>query len=259
MKAVILAGGLGTRLSEETTDKPKPMVEIGDRPILWHIMKIYSSHGIKEFIICCGYKGYLIKEYFNNYSLYNSNITFDLESGDYSLKSNHKEDWKISCVDTGSETQTGGRLKRIKEFIKKGETFLFTYGDGVGDIDISKSIKEHEESKKIATVTAVNPPGRFGALKINEHKEVISFDEKPTKGNTWINGGFFVLNYEIFDYISGDNMPWEDKPLKKMSKEKNLNCFFHNGFWQPMDTLREKNMLDQMCRNNKAPWITWKK
>ncbi|MDB4849058.1 glucose-1-phosphate cytidylyltransferase [Gammaproteobacteria bacterium] len=257
MKAVILAGGLGTRLSEETYDKPKPMVEIGGKPILWHIMKIYASHGIKDFIICCGYKGYYIKEYFYNYALHNSNIEFKLSDNDFKLTNNNAENWSVNCVDTGQETQTGGRLKRAKEHLIPGESFLFTYGDGVGDIDITKVIESHNLSKKIATVTAVNPPGRFGALNINDDGSVNSFDEKPARGNTWINGGFFVLETDVFDYIEGDNMPWEDEPLKRITNENQLNSYKHYGFWQPMDTIREKSILEEMYQSGTAPWVTW--
>ena len=212
MKAVILAGGLGTRLSEETYDKPKPMVEIGGKPILWHIMKIYASHGITDFIICCGYKGYYIKEYFYNYALHNANIEFNLSHNDFKLTNNNAEDWNVNCVDTGQDTQTGGRLKRVAKYLEPGEKFLFTYGDGVGDINIKKVIESHNSSKKIATVTAVNPPGRFGALNIADNGSVANFDEKPKTGNTWINGGFFVLETDVFDYIDGDSMPWEEDP-----------------------------------------------
>lgn len=257
MKAVILAGGLGTRLSEETADKPKPMVNIGGKPILWHIMKIYSMHGVNEFIICCGYKGYILKEYFYNYALHNSDASFNLKEKSFSLNRNSSEEWTVHCVDTGLNTQTGGRLKRIQDYIDD-ETFLFTYGDGVGDIDISKTIKNHKKSKKIATITAVSPPGRFGALKINGiTNEVEIFEEKPQKGNTWINGGFFVLEPEVFNYISGDNMPWEDEPLKNITKERQLNCYKHDGFWQPMDTIREKSILNQLYLNGEAPWKIW--
>ncbi len=257
MKAVILAGGLGTRLSEETADKPKPMVNIGGKPILWHIMKIYSMHGVNEFIICCGYKGYILKEYFYNYALHNSDASFNLKEKSFSLNRNSSEEWTVHCVDTGLNTQTGGRLKRIQDYIDD-ETFLFTYGDGVGDIDISKTIKNHKKSKKIATITAVSPPGRFGALKINDiTNEVEIFEEKPQKGNTWINGGFFVLEPEVFNYISGDNMPWEDEPLKNITKERQLNCYKHDGFWQPMDTIREKSILNQLYLNGEAPWKIW--
>lgn len=257
MKAVILAGGLGTRLSEETADKPKPMVEVGGKPILWHIMKIYSMHGVNEFIICCGYKGYILKEYFYNYALHNSDASFNLKEKSFSLNRNSSEEWTVHCVDTGLNTQTGGRLKRIQDYIDD-ETFLFTYGDGVGDIDISKTIKNHKKSKKIATITAVSPPGRFGALKINDiTNEVEIFEEKPQKGNTWINGGFFVLEPEVFNYISGDNMPWEDEPLKNITKERQLNCYKHDGFWQPMDTIREKSILNQLYLNGEAPWKIW--
>ncbi|MDA9174221.1 glucose-1-phosphate cytidylyltransferase [Gammaproteobacteria bacterium] len=257
MKAVILAGGLGTRLSEETYDKPKPMVEIGGKPILWHIMKIYASHGISDFIICCGYKGYYIKEYFYNYALHNSNIEFKLSDNDFKLTNNNAENWSVNCLDTGQETQTGGRLKRAKEHLIPGESFLFTYGDGVGDIDITKVIESHNFSKKMATVTAVNPPGRFGALNINDDGSVNNFDEKPTKGNTWINGGFFVLETDVFDYIEGDNMPWEDEPLKRITNENQLNSYKHYGFWQPMDTIREKSILEEMYQSGTAPWVTW--
>ncbi len=257
MKAVILAGGLGTRLSEETYDKPKPMVEIGGKPILWHIMKIYAFHGINDFIICCGYKGYFIKEYFYNYALHNSNIEFNLSKNNFKLSNNNAEDWNVKCVDTGQITQTGGRLKRIEKYIDDGETFLFTYGDGVGDINISDVIRNHKDSKKIATVTAVNPPGRFGVLDIGEDGIVNKFDEKPERGQTWINGGFFVLESDVFKYIEGDEMPWEHTPLKTITKENQLNSYKHPGFWQPMDTIREKEILNSMYRSNKAPWKVW--
>jgi glucose-1-phosphate cytidylyltransferase len=257
MKAVILAGGLGTRLSEETYDKPKPMVEIGGKPILWHIMKIYASHGITDFIICCGYKGYYIKEYFYNYALHNANIEFKLSDNDFKLTNNNAENWSVNCVDTGAETQTGGRLKRVEKYLTPGESFLFTYGDGVGDIDIQKVIESHNLSQKMATVTAVNPPGRFGALNINADGSVKNFDEKPNKGNTWINGGFFVLETDVFDYINGDHMPWEDEPLKKITNENQLNSFKHYGFWQPMDTIREKSILEEMYKSGTAPWVKW--
>lgn len=257
MKAVILAGGLGTRLSEETYDKPKPMVEIGGKPILWHIMKIYSSYGINDFIICCGYKGYFIKEYFYNYSLHNSNVSFDLSNNTVQLTSSGSEKWNVNCVDTGANTQTGGRLKRIESLIEPGETFLFTYGDGVGDINISKVIESHKASGKKATLTAVNPPGRFGNLTIEDNGEVKKFDEKPLTGNTWINGGFFVLESDIFKYINGDEMPWEDEPLKTITKENQLNAYKHYGFWQPMDTIREKEILNKSYNSNQALWKTW--
>ena len=257
MKAVILAGGLGTRLSEETYDKPKPMVEIGGKPILWHIMKIYASHGITDFIICCGYKGYYIKEYFYNYALHNANIEFKLSDNDFKLTNNNAENWSVNCVDTGADTQTGGRLKRVEKYLTPGESFLFTYGDGVGDIDIQKVIESHNLSQKMATVTAVNPPGRFGALNINADGSVKTFDEKPNKGNTWINGGFFVLETDVFDYIKGDHMPWEDEPLKKITNENQLNSFKHYGFWQPMDTIREKSILEEMYKSGTAPWVKW--
>lgn len=257
MKAVILAGGLGTRLSEETYDKPKPMVEIGGKPILWHIMKIYSSYGINDFIICCGYKGYFIKEYFYNYSLHNSNVSFDLSNNTVQLTSSGSEKWNVNCVDTGANTQTGGRLKRIESLIEPGETFLFTYGDGVGDINISKVIESHKASGKKATLTAVNPPGRFGNLTIEDNGEVKKFDEKPLTGNTWINGGFFVLESEIFKYINGDEMPWEDEPLKTITKENQLNAYKHYGFWQPMDTIREKEILNKLYNSDQALWKTW--
>ncbi|MDB4135737.1 glucose-1-phosphate cytidylyltransferase [Gammaproteobacteria bacterium] len=257
MKAIILAGGLGTRLSEETYDKPKPMVEIGGKPILWHIMKIYASHGITDFIICCGYKGYYIKEYFYNYALHNANIEFKLSDNDFKLTNNNAENWSVNCVDTGQETQTGGRLKRVKEYLTPGESFLFTYGDGVGDIDIQKVIESHKLSQKMATVTAVNPPGRFGALNINDDGSVKDFDEKPNKGNTWINGGFFVLETDVFNYIEGDSMPWEDVPLKKITNENQLNSYKHYGFWQPMDTIREKSILEEMYKSGAAPWVKW--
>ena len=226
MKAVILAGGLGTRLSEETHSKPKPMVEIGGMPILWHIMKIFDFYGINEFIICCGYKGFYIKDYFNNYHLRNTDVTFDLTSNSSSIIRNTKENWSVTCVDTGDDTLTGGRLKRVKEFLSPNEPFLFTYGDGVGDINVNNLLNFHKSHGKLATVTAVTPPGRFGIMKINENNEVSQFNEKPESGNAWINGGFFVLDPSVIDFISGDHIPWEEEPLQKITQnnfQKNVN------------------------------------
>ena len=257
MKAVILAGGLGTRLSEETYDRPKPMVEIGGKPILWHIMKIYASYGITDFIICCGYKGYYIKEYFYNYALHDSNVEFNLSNNSFELINNNTEEWKVNCVDTGLKTQTGGRVKKIEKYLDPGESFLLTYGDGVGDINIKEAIDSHNLSKKIATVTAVNPPGRFGALDISNNGSVKNFDEKPKKGNTWINGGFFVLETDVFRYINDDLMPWEDEPLKKITNDNQLNAYKHEGFWQPMDTIREKVILEELYKSGRAPWVKW--
>jgi glucose-1-phosphate cytidylyltransferase len=257
MKAVILAGGLGTRLSEETYDRPKPMVEIGGKPILWHIMKIYASYGITDFIICCGYKGYYIKEYFYNYALHDSNVEFNLSNNSFELTNNNTEEWKVNCVDTGLKTQTGGRVKKIEKYLDPGESFLLTYGDGVGDINIKEAIDSHNLSKKIATVTAVNPPGRFGALDISNNGSVKNFDEKPKKGNTWINGGFFVLETDVFRYINDDLMPWEDEPLKKITNDNQLNAYKHEGFWQPMDTIREKVILEELYKSGRAPWVKW--
>lgn len=257
MKAVILAGGLGTRLSEETYDRPKPLVEIGGKPILWHIMKIYASYGITDFIICCGYKGYYIKEYFYNYALHDSNVEFNLSNNSFELTNNNTEEWKVNCVDTGLKTQTGGRVKKIEKYLDPGESFLLTYGDGVGDINIKEAIDSHNLSKKIATVTAVNPPGRFGALDISNNGSVKNFDEKPKKGNTWINGGFFVLETDIFRYINDDLMPWEDEPLKKITNDNQLNAYKHEGFWQPMDTIREKVILEELYQSGRAPWVKW--
>ena len=255
MKAVILAGGLGTRLSEETTTKPKPMVEIGGKPILWHIMKTYSSYGIDDFIICCGYKGYVIKEYFNNYFLHQSDVTINLTNNSKKYHKSKAENWNITLVDTGDYTMTGGRLKRIKEFIDEDE-FCMTYGDGVADIDISKSIDFHRSHGKLATITAVYPPGRFGALNIVKDS-VTSFEEKPKGDGGLINGGYFVLNRKVLDYINDDNTLWEQDPLKNLAKDDQLMAFEHKGFWQPMDTLRDKNNLENLYIENKAPWKKW--
>ena len=256
MKAVILAGGLGTRLSEETILKPKPMVEVGGMPILWHILKIYSSHGINEFIICCGYKGYVIKEYFANYFLHMSDVTFDLQDNSMVVHKKNAEPWKITLVDTGDETMTGGRLKRVKDFVEDDPAFCFTYGDGLSDVNIAQSIKFHKEKGLLATVTAVQPPGRFGALEI-EDGNVQGFLEKPRGDGGLINGGFFVLSPRCIDYIGGDEVSWEDSPLSKLAKEGELAAFEHHGFWQPMDTLREKNLLEDLWNSGKAPWKTW--
>ncbi len=255
MKAVILAGGLGTRISEETNLKPKPMVEIGGKPILWHILKIYSHFKINEFIICCGYKGYVIKEYFDNYFLHNCDVTFDMEDNSMKIHSQNAEPWKITLVDTGENTMTGGRLKRVKEFLGN-DTFCFTYGDGVANINIEKLIKFHSENKTKATLTAVQPPGRFGSLEF-ERGRVISFQEKPKGDGNLINGGFFVLEPSVIDLIDGDQCIWEDKPLKQLASEKQLSAFFHTDFWQPMDTLRDKNYLQELWETQKAPWKLW--
>jgi len=256
MKAVILAGGLGTRLSEETLDRPKPMVEIGGRPILWHIMKIYTHFGINDFIICCGYKGYMIKEYFANYALHMSDVTFDLEKNKITFHKARTEPWNVTLLDTGENSFTGGRLLRVKEYIKNDDAFCFTYGDGLSDIDISATIKFHRSHKKIATITAVYPPGRFGALSIHE-KEVIGFKEKPQGDGGMINGGYFVLSPKVFDLIKDDKTIWEEEPLNKLSKMGQLMAYEHNGFWQPMDTLRDKYNLQNLWTKGNAPWRIW--
>ncbi|MDC0062311.1 glucose-1-phosphate cytidylyltransferase [Pseudomonadota bacterium] len=257
MKAVILAGGLGTRLSEETHSRPKPMVEIGGKPILWHIMKIFDSYGINEFIVCCGYKGFFIKEYFKNYHLRNTDVTFDLKNNSSKILTNTQENWSVTCVDTGENTLTGGRLKRIKGFLDPEESFLFTYGDGVGDINIKNLLEFHKSHGKLATVTAVNPPGRFGILKISENNNVSQFNEKPDIGNAWINGGFFVLQPSVIDYISGDKISWEEEPLQQITRDNQLSAYKHEGFWQPMDTIAEKKYLEKLYVSNKAPWRMW--
>lgn len=257
MKAVILAGGFGTRLSEETNIKPKPMVEIGGMPILWHIMKIYSHFGINDFIICCGYKGYVIKEYFANYALHNSDVTFDLRRDTIDIHSSKTEPWRVTLIDTGKHSMTGGRLLRAAPFIGD-EHFCFTYGDGVGDINIAALVEMHKrDSNTFATVTAVKPPGRFGSLKINEDQIVDEFLEKPAGDGTRINGGFFVCSPEVFNYLGGDESVWEEEPLAALASEGRLKAFLHDGFWQPMDTLREKKLLDDLWSMNNAPWKVW--
>lgn len=256
MKAVILAGGLGTRLSEETDKRPKPMVEIGGRPILWHIMKMYSSHGINEFIVCCGYKGYVIKEYFANYFLHMSDITFDMQNNTMEVHNKRAEPWKVTLVDTGEKSMTGGRLRRVAEHVKNEENFCFTYGDGVSDINITESIKFHLAHGKAATLTATYPPGRFGALDI-ESGQVINFKEKPKGDGAMINGGFFVLKPEVLDYLVDDSTIWEQEPLRILAQAGELMAFEHHGFWQPMDTLHDKNLLENLWETNKAPWKTW--
>jgi len=257
MKAVILAGGLGTRLSEETDIKPKPMIEIGHRPILWHIMKIYSAHGVNEFVICCGYKGYLIKEYFSNYFLHMSDVTFDMSENSMQVHQNYAEPWKVTVVDTGEDTMTGGRLRRAYEYVKNDEAFCFTYGDGVGDVDITKLIMFHKEHGKQATLTATRPPGRYGALKFNSEGDVERFEEKPQGDGSWINGGFFVLSPKVVDRIAEDSSSWEDEPLSGLAQDGQLAAFKHEGFWQPMDTLREKNLLNDLWEADEAPWKVW--
>ncbi len=256
MKVVILAGGLGTRISEETHLKPKPMVEIGGKPILWHIMKMYSKHGITDFIICCGYKGYIIKEYFSNYFLHQSDVTFCMKDNSIKVHKKRVEPWTITLVDTGIDSMTGGRLSRVSEYIKDEEMFCFTYGDGVSDLNISELIQFHKKHGKDATLVAAYPPGRFGALNIHEGK-VMQFTEKPRGDGTLINGGFFVLSPNVLDRITGDDCIWEQEPLKSLAKEKNLMAFEHKGFWQPMDTLRDKKYLQELWEKGEAPWKTW--
>ncbi|MBK1882472.1 glucose-1-phosphate cytidylyltransferase [Luteolibacter pohnpeiensis] len=254
MKAVILAGGLGTRLSEETSVKPKPMVEIGGRPILWHILKIYSSCGINDFIICAGYKGYIIKEYFANYFLHMSDVTFDMANNSMEVHQKNAEPWRVTIVDTGDETMTGGRIKRIAPYLDG--PFCCTYGDGVGNIDIPASIEFHRKSGLLATLTGVQPPGRFGSFQL-EGDKISSFIEKPKGDGSWINGGFFVLDPKVIDYIDDDSTIWERKPLESLAAEGQLGIFRHHGFWRPMDTLRDKHELEELWENRKAPWKTW--
>ncbi|SFQ25953.1 glucose-1-phosphate cytidylyltransferase [Variovorax sp. 770b2] len=256
MKTVILAGGLGTRISEETHLKPKPMIEIGGKPILWHIMKIYSAHGIRDFIICCGYKGYVIKEYFANYFLHMSDVTFDMEHNRMEVHQRYAEPWRITLVDTGEETMTGGRLKRVAEHIQNEEAFCFTYGDGVGDIDITKLIEFHHANGLQATLTATSPPGRFGALDLRDHK-VMAFKEKPKGDGGLINGGFFVLSPKVLELLDGDGTIWEREPLERLAQDQQLGAFEHKGFWQPMDTLRDKVHLEELWQSGKAPWKVW--
>ena len=256
MKAVILAGGLGTRISEETHLKPKPMVEIGGRPILWHVMKIYSHYGINDFIICCGYKGYVIKEYFANYFLHMSDVTFDMVQNRMEVHQQYAEPWKVTLVDTGDETMTGGRLKRVASYIKGEKAFCFTYGDGVSDIDISALIAFHEAQNLKATITATIPPGRFGALEFDGNR-VASFQEKPRGDGAMINGGFFVLSPKVLELIGDDSTIWEKEPLESLAKDGELAAFHHYGFWQPMDTLRDKTHLEELWASGNAPWKVW--
>lgn len=256
MKAVILAGGLGTRISEETHLKPKPMVEIGGRPILWHIMKIYSAYGVNDFVICCGYKGYLIKEYFANYFLHMSDVTFDMAINRMEVHQKKAEPWRVTLVDTGDLTLTGGRLKRVGQYLKDETEFCFTYGDGVADINIDALIEFHRQHGKLATVTAVQPPGRYGAL-LREGNCVRGFQEKPPGDGAWINGGFFVLSPRVLDYIEDDQTSWEGAPLETLAREGQLEAFDHRGFWQPMDTLRDKNQLEELWQGGRAPWKVW--
>ncbi len=256
MKAVILAGGLGTRISEETHLKPKPMIEIGGKPILWHIMKLYAAHGVTEFIICCGYKGYVIKEYFANYFLHMSDITFDMTTNEMEVHQRKAEPWRVTLVDTGEETLTGGRLKRVEEYLKNDSAFCFTYGDGVSDVDIGDLIAFHQAHGKWATVTAVQPPGRYGALE-RTGDQVTGFVEKPRGDGGMINGGFFVLSPRCFDLIDGDDTSWEASSLVRLAESKQMMAFEHHGFWQPMDTLRDKNHLEELWAAGKAPWKVW--
>lgn len=256
MKAVLLAGGLGTRISEETHLKPKPMIEIGGRPILWHIMKIFSTHDVNEFIICCGYKGYVIKEYFANYFLHMSDVTYDIANNTMQVHRQYAEPWRVTLVDTGEGTMTGGRLKRVGEYLKDDEAFCFSYGDGVSDVDISRIIDFHNRHGKWATVTAVSPPGRYGALEM-QGDGVKGFAEKPRGDGGLINGGFFVLSPKVLDLIEGDDQPWETAPLERLAAMGQLKAYRHDGFWQPMDTLREKNLLEDLWARGEAPWKTW--
>jgi glucose-1-phosphate cytidylyltransferase len=256
MKAVILAGGLGSRIAEETHLKPKPMIEIGGRPILWHIMKLYYAHGVRDFIICCGFKGYVIKEYFANYGLHMSDITFDLSQNSIEFHRQSAENWRVTLVDTGENSMTGGRLKRVASYLKDEEAFCFTYGDGVSNVDIGKTIAFHKGHGKQATVTAVRPPARYGALQL-EGTEVQGFIEKPEGEGGFINGGFFVLSPRVIDRIDADHSSWEGEPLMGLAKDGELQAYFHEGFWQPMDTLRDKNHLESLWQSGAPPWKSW--
>jgi glucose-1-phosphate cytidylyltransferase len=256
MKAVLLAGGLGSRFAEETDVKPKPMIEIGGRPILWHIMKIYAAHGISDFIVCLGYKGYVIKEFFKNYMLHNADVTFDLRRNEMIVHHAAAEPWSVTLIETGAETMIGGRLKRILPFVGDDEAFCFTYGDGVGDVDITAGIALHRETGRLATVTATRPPGRFGALRF-EGDRVTGFQEKPVGDGGWINGGFFVASPKIGDYIEGDATVWEREPMERLASEGQLSVYFHDGFWQPMDTLRDRRQLEDLWATGQAPWKIW--
>jgi len=256
VKAVILAGGMGTRLSEETSARPKPMVEIGGRPILWHIMKNYSASGISEFIICCGYRGYMIKEFFANYFLHTSDVTFDLRSNQMEVHEQHTEPWRVTLVDTGEHTLTGGRLKRVREYVPN-ETFCFTYGDGLSNVDFNALIKLHHAKRAWATITAVQPPGRFGSLDLEPDGIVLRLEEKPPGDGAWINGGFFVLEPEVFDFIEGDATSWEVGPLQSMAQRRKVAAYRHYGFWHAMDTLRDKNLLEDLWAADNAPWKNW--
>lgn len=257
MKAVILAGGLGTRISEETYVKPKPMIEIGGKPILWHIMKVYSAHGIQDFVICCGYKGYVIKEYFANYFLHMSDVTFDMANNQMQVHERYAEPWKVTLVDTGDATQTGGRLKRVAPYLSNEDAFCFTYGDGLSDINITELIDFHRKHERLATLTAVQPPGRFGALSL-QSELVTGFQEKPAGDGAWINGGFFVLSPKVIDYIEGDTTVWELQSMERLASEFQFSAFLHKGFWQPMDTLRDKVHLENLWATGNAPWKVWK-
>ena len=257
MKAVILAGGLGTRISEETHLRPKPMIEIGGKPILWHILKLYSHYGINEFVICCGYKGYVIKEYFANYFLHMSDVTFNMRTNSMEVHQKNAEPWEVTLVDTGENTLTGGRLKRVREYISDS-SFCFTYGDGVADVQIDQLIKKHQAGGKLATVTAVQPPGRYGMLALDPEASLVSgFQEKPQGDGGWINGGFFVLEPEVLDLIEGDSTTWEQEPLRRLAADGQLQAYQHRGFWQPMDTLRDRVQLEELWNSGKAPWKLW--
>jgi len=257
MKAVILAGGLGTRLAEETHLRPKPMIEIGGKPILWHILKTYSHHGINDFIVCCGYKGYMIKEYFANYFLHSSDVTFSMAENHMQIHKQHAEPWNVTLIDTGEDTLTGGRLARVRDYLDK--TFCFTYGDGVSDVNIRALVKYHQSHGMKATITAVKPPGRYGAIRVDNKQLVTSFQEKPAGDGTWINGGYFVLEPSCIDLIDDDACMWEDRPLKSLAQERQLNAFLHDGFWQPMDTLRDRHHLEELWASHQAPWKIWDK
>ena len=256
MKAVILAGGLGTRLSEETTTRPKPMVELGGRPVLWHIMKTYSAYGVDDFVVCCGYKGYVIKEYFANYALHASDVTFDMRKRSMRVHNNAAEPWTVTLVDTGDDTMTGGRLRRVRHYLDDGEPFCFTYGDGLSDVDVGAVIAHHRASGALATMTTVQPPGRFGAVRLDQQK-VVAFDEKPQGDGAWINGGYFVLSPGVFDYLDGDATVWEREPLERLAADGKLSAFVHRGFWHPMDTLRDKTLLEEYWNSGRAPWKVW--